>query len=76
MGLGRPRRLWARIAHAHGAKSSAAVLRPTLDELLAPSRWQRKVGSPELKKALGYLQGAIADARRLLAVPPDSSGSA
>ena len=72
MGLGRPRRLWARIAHTHGAKPSAAVPRPTLEELLAPSCWQRKVGSPELKKALGYLQGAIADARRLLAVAPDS----
>jgi len=44
----------------------------TLDELLAPGHWQRKVRSPELKKALGYLQSAIGDARRLLALPPDS----
>jgi hypothetical protein len=62
----------ARIARALSAKSSSDVPRPTLAELLAPSRWQRKVGSPELKKALGYVQGAVADARRLLAVPPDS----
>ena len=72
MGLDRLGRLGARIAHARGATSSAGVSPPTLEELLAPSRWQRKVGSPELRKALGYLQGAIADARRLLAVPPDS----
>jgi hypothetical protein len=39
---------------------------------LAPPRWQRKTGSPELKKALGYLQGAIAEARRMLALPADS----
>jgi hypothetical protein len=71
-GLGRLGRLRARVGHAHGAVSSADVPSPTLDELLVPSRWQRKVGSPELKKALGYLQGAIADVRRLLAVPPDS----
>jgi hypothetical protein len=70
MGLGRLRRLLTRSAHAHEATS--LIPRLTLEELLAPSRWQRKVGSPELKKALGYLQGAIADARRLLAVPPDS----
>ncbi len=72
MGLDRLGRLRARIAYARGATSSAGVSPPTLEELLAPSRWQRKVGSPELRKALGYLQGAIADARRLLAVPPDS----
>ncbi len=67
------RQLLARTARALGAKkSSAEIPRPTLDELLAPARWQRKVGSPELKKALGYLQGAVADARRLLAVRPDS----
>jgi hypothetical protein len=60
------------MADAFGVKSSAEVPRPTLDELLAPSRWHRKVGSPELKKAFGYLQAAVADARRLLAVPPDS----
>jgi hypothetical protein len=61
----------ARVSHAL-AMTSVDIPRPTLDELLAPSHWQRKAGSPELKKALGYLQGAIADARRLLAVPPDS----
>jgi hypothetical protein len=71
-GLGRLRRLRARGAHSHDAQSSADVPNPTLDELLVPSRWQRKVGSPELKKALGYLQSSIADARRLLALPPDA----
>src|SRR5262245_32245020 len=65
------RRFFARVSHAL-AMTSADAPGPTLDELLAPSRWHRKAGSPELKKALGYLQGAIADARRLLAVPPDS----
>ena len=59
------------MADALGART-ADISPATLDELLAPPRWQRNVGSPELKKALGYLQGAIADARRLLAVPPDS----
>ena len=59
------------MADALGART-ADISPATLDELLAPARWQRNVGSPELKKALGYLQGAIADARRLLAVPPDS----
>ena len=40
---------------------------------MTPSRWHRSGGSPELKKAFGYLQGAVADAAyRLLAVPPDS----
>lgn len=66
-----PRHLLARMADALGART-ADISPATLDELLAPARWQRNVGSPELKKALGYLQGAIADARRLLAVPPDS----
>lgn len=66
------RQLLARLSRALARKLSADAPRPTLDELLAPSRWQRKVGSPELKKALGYLQSSIADARRLLAVPPDS----
>ena len=59
------------MADALGART-ADISPATLDELLAPARWQRNVGSPELKKALGYLQGAVADARRLLAVPPDS----
>ena len=62
----------ARIAHGLSAKSSSDVPRPTLAELLAPSRWQRKVGSPELKKALGYVKGTVGEARRVLAVPPDS----
>lgn len=66
-----PRHLLARMADALGART-ADISPATLDELLAPARWQRNVGSPELKKALGYLQGAVADARRLLAVPPDS----
>ena len=65
-------RRFARLARAFGVKASHDVPPSTLAELLAPSRWQRKVGSPELKKALGYVQGAVADARRLLAVPPDS----
>ena len=60
------------MADALGAESTTDPFPATLDELLAPSRWQRNVGNPELKKALGYVQGAIADARRLLAVPPDS----
>lgn len=68
----RLRQLLARVSRAPARKSSVDTPRPTLDELLAPLRWQRNVRSPELKKALGYLQGAIADARRLLAVPPDS----
>jgi len=62
----------AHLSPGLAARLSADVPRPTLEELLAPSRWQRKVGSPELKKALGYLQGAIADAHRLLAVKKDS----
>jgi hypothetical protein len=66
------RRLLARVSLVLAGRSSIDSPRPTLEELLTPSRWQRKVGNPELKKALGYLQGAIADAQRVLAVPPDS----
>jgi hypothetical protein len=65
-------RLLARVSRALPGKFSVDTPRPTLDELLTPSRWQRKVGNPELKKALGYVQGAIAEAQRVLAVPPDS----
>ena len=55
------RQLLARLSRALARRElSADAPRPTLDELLAPSRWQRKVGSPELKKALGYLQSSIA----------------
>ncbi len=67
-----PRDLVLGMAQAFRAKPSAEVPRPTLEELMTPSRWHRSGGSPELKKAFGYLQGAVADAHRLLAVPPDS----
>ena len=43
----------------------------TLDELLLAARWRRDVRNPELKKALGYLQAAVGEVRRLLAQPPD-----
>lgn len=44
---------------------------PTLEELLASARWRRHTRDPELKKALGYLQAALGEVRRVLAQPPD-----
>lgn len=54
-----------------GLRAQRSDAPPTLDQLLSPARWQRKARNPELKKALGYLQGAVAEARRILAVPAD-----
>jgi hypothetical protein len=44
---------------------------PTLEQLLASARWRRDTRDPELKKALGYVQAALGEVRRVLALPPD-----
>ncbi|HSK15497.1 MAG TPA: hypothetical protein VK915_04955 [Gaiellaceae bacterium] len=66
------------MAHAVGAPSLRARLtrapaRPsaTLEELLSPARWRRHTRNPELKKALGYVQAAVGELRRVLSQPPD-----
>ena len=46
-----------------------------LETLLAPARWQRKTRSPELAKALGFLQALVAEAARLHALKPASGDS-
>ncbi len=55
-----------------GLRAQPDVAQSTLEELLAPDRWRRKARNPELKKALGYVQGVVAEARRLLSVPSDA----
>lgn len=67
------------MAHAVGATGVWARLtrrtdvpQATLEELLAAARWRRHTRNPELKKALGYLQAAIGEVRRLLSQPKDT----
>lgn len=44
-----------------------------LGVLLAPARWDRKIRSPELRKAFGSIQAAAAEARRLLTLPEEDA---
>jgi len=64
--LGDSRR-WPRVRRRDAPQRPPA----TLEELLAADRWLRQARDPELNKALGYVRAAVAEIRRVLALPSD-----
>jgi len=54
-----------------GRRAAAPQPPATLDALLKAERWRRNARDPELNKALGYVRAAVAEIRRVLALPSD-----
>jgi hypothetical protein len=49
------------------SENGDAVETPTVDQLLAPSRWSKHHADPEIRKVLGTIQTHLSETRRLLA---------
>ena len=49
------------------SENGDAVETPTVDQLVAPSRWVPKHSDPEIRKVLGTIQTHLSETRRLLA---------
>ncbi len=65
--LGAPPTLDGSAPARDDGRSSGSLPEVPLEQLLSPRRWQRRTRSPELKKALGFIEATVGDARRLLA---------